>query len=65
VHEPCAVHRLDHALDGLAELEHPARQTSHTIGIARYRELPDQLATIGKQANIDAVTTQIQSSVQH
>jgi hypothetical protein len=65
VHEPCSGHRLDHATHRLAKLEHPARQTSDTIPIARRRELRDQLATLSEQANIDAVTTQTQAIAQH
>ena len=63
VHEPRAVHRLDHR-------PHPPprqalRETAQPIAIRGHRGLRDHLAALVQQANVDPTSTQIQSNVQH
>jgi hypothetical protein len=63
VHEPRAVHRLDHRphSPGL----HAHGEMAQTVGVRRGGGLRDQLAGIVEQADVEPTSTEIQSSVQH
>jgi hypothetical protein len=55
VHEPRAVHRLDHRTH-TATLQ--ARcQAAQSVGVGRHRGLRDQLAAVVEQANIEPTST--------
>src|SRR6266545_6619369 len=67
VHEPRAVHRLDHRTDGprpVAQLDQPD-QPGQRIGVRRRRADLDALTVLIEQAVIHPPTTEIQTSVQH
>jgi hypothetical protein len=65
VHEPRAVHRLDHRPHRLPITRHTADQAAQPIGVRRRRGLLHHLGVIGQQTDIEPTPTQIQSSVQH
>ena len=67
VHEPRAVHRLDHRSDGLAPVAqlHQPRQTAQAIAVRRRHARLDALTTLTKQAVIHPPATEIQTSMQH
>jgi hypothetical protein len=65
VHEPRAVHRLDHPADRLAIHRHPAGQPIQAVSIRGPREAIDELTPIGDETHINAFATQIQTNMQH
>jgi hypothetical protein len=65
VHEPRAVHRLDYATHVAPERPHPPHQAAEAISVRRRRDVIDQLTVLGEQADIEPMTAEIQSSVQH
>ena len=65
VHEPGAVHRLDHPAHRLAVHRHPTREPIQAVAIRGRREAVDQLPLIGDQAHVNPFATQIQTNMQH
>jgi hypothetical protein len=65
VHEPRAVHRLDHRPDRLPVQRNAIGQAAQPVDIGRRRGLRDQFAVMREQADVEPVSTEIQSSVQH
>jgi hypothetical protein len=63
MHEPRAVHRLDHRPH--ARSLHTHGEMAQTVSVRRGRDPRDQLAGVADQADIQPTSTQIQSSVQH
>jgi hypothetical protein len=63
VHQPRAVHRLDHRTHPTTS-QSPG-QAAHAIGVRRHRPLGHHLAVPVEQPDIEPTSTQIQSSVQH
>ena len=65
VHEPRAVHRLDHPAHRLVVHRHPPAQPVQPVAIRRRAEMLDQLPLARDQAHIDTPAAQIQPNVQH
>ena len=65
VHEPRAVHRLDHPAHRLVIHRDPPRQPVQTVPVTRRAEMLDQLTLPGDQAHVNAFATEIQPNVQH
>jgi len=66
VDEASAGHRLDHRANRLAiTLLDPPRQASQRVGVRWHRQLIQLLSPLGEQADVDLLSAQIQSSVQH
>jgi hypothetical protein len=66
VNEPRTGHRLDHGRDGLClDLIDSAGQPPQRVDVRRDGELVEVLSLPGKQADIELLATQIESSVQH
>jgi hypothetical protein len=63
MHEPRAVHRLDHRPHPLTR--EPPRQAAQAVGVRRRSRLRDQFAVLGQQTDVEPTSTQIQTSVQH
>jgi hypothetical protein len=63
MHEPGAVHRLDHAAYRLVIDGDSASEPVHAVAIGRRREMIDQLTLIGDQTDIDPSATEIQPDV--
>jgi hypothetical protein len=65
VHEPGAVHRLDHPAHRLVVHRDPTGEPVQAVAVRRRGEVIDQLAVARNQADIDSPATQIQPNVQH
>jgi hypothetical protein len=66
VDEAGAAHRLDHRADGLAMgLLDPPREGSQCVRVGRRGQLIQVLSLVGEQADVDLVSAEIQSGVQH
>jgi hypothetical protein len=66
VDEPSTGHRLNHGADRLVvDLIDPASEPPQRIDVERDGELVDVLALIGEQANVELLSTEIESSLQH
>ena len=66
VDDPGAGHRLDHRADRLAvDLLDPAGEGPQRVDIGRDSELVEVLSLIAEQADIEALSAEIQSGVQH
>jgi hypothetical protein len=63
VHEPRAVHRLDHRAH--PPTRQPLREAAQAVRVRRHRGLRDHLPAVAEQADIQPTSTQVQSSVQH
>jgi hypothetical protein len=66
VDEASTGHRLDHRANRLAiALLDPPRQAPQRVRVRRHRQLSQPLPLPGEQADVDLLSAQIQSSVQH
>ena len=64
--DPGAGHRLDHRADGLAVgLVDPAGEALQRVDVWGDGELVEVLSVIAQQADVEALTAEIQSGVQH
>jgi hypothetical protein len=62
VDEPGAGHRLDDGADGLSvDLLDPAREGSQRVGVGRDGELVEMLSLIAQQADVNFLSTEIES----
>jgi hypothetical protein len=63
-HEPRPGHRLDHPAHAALRPD-ALNQPPQAVGVRRRGEPPDHAAIVADQADIQALATEIQSSVQH
>jgi hypothetical protein len=64
--DPGPGHRLDHGADGLGvRLLDSARERSQRASVGRNDRLVELFALIAEKADIDFLSTQVESSVQH
>ena len=64
--DPGAGHRLDHRADGLAvDLLDPAGEALQRVDVWGDGELVEVLSVIAQQADVEALSAEIQSGVQH
>src|SRR5439155_27123760 len=64
-HEPGAVHRLDRRADRRTVTLEPLRQTTKTVDFRRRRADLDGRALTVEVVEVETLTTEIQSGVQH
>jgi hypothetical protein len=62
VHKARAVHRLDHRAHALTM--QASNKAAQPVDVRRHRRCPNELAALVKQADVQAPSTQIHSSVQ-
>jgi hypothetical protein len=65
VHEAGAVHRLDCGADRLAMALEPTRQTVQAIGVRRRATNLDRGTLAVEQMEVETLTAEIQTGMQH